>query len=45
MKRIALFPGSFDPITKDMRIFIESFAAFDEINIAIGKVHVFSHQP
>lgn len=36
-KRIALFPGSFDPITNaHMDIVLRSISLFDEIHIAIG---------
>ena len=38
MKRIALFPGSFDPITKGHEnILRRALPLFDEIIIAIGK--------
>ena len=38
MKRIALFPGSFDPITKGHEnILLRALPLFDEIIIAIGK--------
>ena len=37
MKRIAVFPGSFDPITKGHEdIILRSVALFDEIIVAIG---------
>jgi pantetheine-phosphate adenylyltransferase len=38
MKRIAIFPGSFDPITKGHEnILLRALPLFDEIIIAIGK--------
>lgn len=38
MKRIAIFPGSFDPITKGhVNILQRALPLFDEIIIAIGK--------
>ena len=38
MKRIAVFPGSFDPITKGHESVIRRSAVlFDEIVVAIGK--------
>ena len=37
-KRIAIFPGSFDPITKGHEnILLRTLPLFDEIIIAIGK--------
>jgi pantetheine-phosphate adenylyltransferase len=38
MKRIAIFPGSFDPITKGHEdILLRALPLFDEIVVAIGK--------
>lgn len=38
MKRIAVFPGSFDPVTKGHEsIIIRAIPLFDEIIVAIGK--------
>jgi len=38
MKKIALFPGSFDPITKGHEsIVLRALPLFDEIVIAIGE--------
>ena len=37
MKRIAVFPGSFDPITKGHEdIILRAIPLFDEIIVAIG---------
>ena len=37
MKRIALFPGSFDPFTKGHEdIVLRSLTLFDEVIVAIG---------